>query len=81
MAGVMTEGGLGRRAGLGAKLALKRLDALNNSNIKEKEKKGKGREVALVNVESDVSPPKKAKDIDALITQELLVVYSRGEHA
>lgn len=81
MAGVMTEGGLGRRAGLGAKLALKRLDALNNSNIKEKEKKGKGREVALVTVESDVSPPKKAKDIDALITQELLVVYSRGEHA
>lgn len=81
MAGVMTEGGLGRRAGLGAKLALKRLHALSNSNTKEKEKKGKGKEVALVSIESDVSPPKKARDIDALITQELLVVYSRGEHA
>ncbi|KAK9898705.1 hypothetical protein P389DRAFT_167255, partial [Cystobasidium minutum MCA 4210] len=79
MAGPMTEGGLGRRAGLGAKLALRRLNALqSNSSSTEKEKKGKGREIALNSVESDVSPPKKAKDIDALITQELLVVYSRG---
>lgn len=95
MAGPMVDGGLGRRAGLGAKLALKRMNALGGAStsgpsttvvttVKEKNSK-KGKEVALLGnanggiVESDVSPPKKAKDIDALITQELLVAYSRGE--
>jgi len=92
MAGSMVDGGLGRRAGFGAKLALKRMNALNAAESSSNAtvtaptatngRSKKGKEVAMSgtsNVESDVSPPKRAKDIDALITQELLVAYSRGE--
>lgn len=78
----MTEGGIGRRAGLGAKMCLRRLHALSStSTTGEKEKKGKARELmAPTNGQIDtVTPPKKAHDIDALITQELLTIYSRGE--
>lgn len=91
MAGPMVDGGLGRRAGLGAKLALKRMNALNapersrnaitttSAAINLKSRKGK--EIAASSsdaLESHVSPPKNAKDIDAIITQELIVAYSRG---
>lgn len=92
MAGSMVDGGLGRRAGIGAKLALKRLNALHTGESSNaiattsstatsgKNKKGKAFALSGANtVESDVSPPKKANDIDAIITQELLVAYSRGE--
>lgn len=91
MAGPMVDGGLGRRAGLGAKLALKRMNALSapensqnaiaTTSTASSTKGKKGKETALPNtgtLESHVSLPKKAKDIDAIITQELLVAYSRG---
>lgn len=110
MAGPMVRGGLGRRAGFGAKLCLKRMNSLgdeeqgtsigSSSSSSSAEKKNaitnsatfsskKGKDVAVMKSKdndgssggyapSNTKPPKFAKDIDALITQELLVAYARG---
>jgi hypothetical protein len=93
MAGPMFAGGLGRRAGFGAKLCLKRMKSLSSeskntvstaTSSTEKSNSKKGKEVALANSKaldalSGTKPPKMAKDMDALITQELMVAYARGE--
>ena len=64
MAGPMSEGGVGRRAGFGVKLCLKRLGALDTESASKRS--------------VDATLPKKARDIDALVSQELLHAYGKG---
>lgn len=65
MAGPMSDGGAGRRAGFGVKLCLKRLGPLGEESTSRRS--------------VDATLPRKAKDIDALVTQELLLAYGKGE--
>ena len=72
MAGPMDERGLGRRAGFGIKMCLRRLDATASISSEKSKAVAKAASGAP-------SAPKRARDIDALVTQELLKAYAKGE--
>lgn len=84
----MSEGGLGRRAGYGIKLCLRRLGSLEPEHkqvveITDKRKSKKqlalGASADSAEVTQAAVPPKKAKDVDALVAEEILKAYSQGE--
>lgn len=89
MAGKMSDGGLGRRAGYGIKLCLRRLGSLSSETDASAAslsqagdaRKGKKKAIAAASTTDgdDSSLPKRAKDVDAMVAEQLLQAYSKGE--
>jgi len=76
----MVDGGLGRRAGFGIKLCLKRLGSLEDSPASASGTgKGRARDTNTNGGGDAVALPKRAKEMDALVTGELLKAYGKGE--
>lgn len=79
MAGPMTEGGLGRRAAFGIKLCLRRMGSMEGTPSSSSTGKNKDTAGSTIMVADETLLPKRAKDIDALVTKELLETYAKGE--
>ena len=88
MAGPMKEGGLGRRAGLGIKLCLQRMggpivvgNRSTSGSAATSTSTSKNQLVRSSDADSEkeVDSPRRAKEIDALVTEELLFAYTLSE--
>jgi hypothetical protein len=79
MAGSPSAGGIGRRAAFGIKMCLRKLDATAATAAPAASGSGT-KAVAKTSAETAAtqSAPKRARDIDAMITQELLKAYAKG---
>jgi hypothetical protein len=74
MAGELDKGGLGRRAAIGVKMCLRKIPSTSSPASAGGNKK----EVARL-AETTPDAPKKANDIDALVTEELMKAYTTSK--